>query len=589
MKNFNNIMKVKMTISRKLQIGFGTIIALVLIALISIFFTLNRSSKIANNNLKHVSPSTEGMNKLNEMISETKMLIKNWVFIEKHSNTPDKVRLKTIHEEEFPKLKEGLVDLSGHWTDEEKKLFESIIKSIEDTLFRYQKHVMSSLSTFESYEDPMVVFEVYPMLEEEGVIISSTNRIFNESIKLSKLILQKEYNGNNSLVKSFNVSRIFIVIVLFIVTFIGFFSARITRRSITSPINRLQSALIRKSKGDFTRDNIFAGEDEVGEMTVALETMSESIRKIVEEIQSGAEILTVSSKSINQSSRLIADGASLQASSSEEISASMEEMTSSISQNAENAQQAEGKAKQVSHDVAEIVKSVSDTSKAMKNITEKISVINDIAERIDLLAINAAIEAARAGEHGKGFAVVASEVRNLAESSQVAANEIDNVSKISVEIAETSNQLLQGIIPHINETLKRVQEISAASAEQNAGINQVNNAIQSLTGIIQQNVSSAEELSSSSDELLHQSDRLLQGTSFFKIQENNSAEESTEEIEKQIELLKEMLLKRKGNKNTQENKKKSKNVMNDVVFPTPAKKVIDLFKDEKNDSEFENY
>ncbi|MCG8699228.1 MAG: methyl-accepting chemotaxis protein, partial [Bacteroidales bacterium] len=146
-----------------------------------------------------------------------------------------------------------------------------------------------------------------------------------------------------------------------------------------------------------------------------------------------------------------------------------------------------------------------------------------------------------------GFAVVASEVRNLAESSQVAAQEIDKVSKKSVEVADNSSELLKGLLPHIDETLKRVQEISSASKEQQSGINQVNGALIALTNTIQENSSAAEQLSTSSEELHHQSDKLLQSIKFFKVKEEEK-DDAINEIEEQIEKLKLLLNRRKLDK-----------------------------------------
>ena len=114
-----------------------------------------------------------------------------------------------------------------------------------------------------------------------------------------------------------------------------------------------------------------------------------------------------------------------------------------------------------------------ETVRAMKNIAEKILVIEEIARQTDLLALNAAIEAARAGEHGKGFAVVASEVRKLSEKSQAAAAEISRVSGASVEMAEDAGKMLGEMVPDIKKTAELVQEISAASNEQNTGAEQI--------------------------------------------------------------------------------------------------------------------
>jgi len=159
----------------------------------------------------------------------------------------------------------------------------------------------------------------------------------------------------------------------------------------------------------------------------------------------------------------------------------------------------------------------------MKEIAERISIIEEIARQTNLLALNAAIEAARAGEHGKGFAVVAAEVRKLAERSGKAAGEISQLSRSSVEIAEKAGTMLTKIVPDIQRTAELVQEISAASNEQNAGAVQINKAIQQLDQVIQQNASASEELASTAEELAGQAEQLLTSTGFFKLGDSSTA------------------------------------------------------------------
>jgi len=157
------------------------------------------------------------------------------------------------------------------------------------------------------------------------------------------------------------------------------------------------------------------------------------------------------------------------------------------------------------------------TVAAMKEIAEKIMIIEEIARQTNLLALNAAIEAARAGEHGKGFAVVAAEVRKLAERSQVAAGEINELSSNSVDIAESAGRVLTELVPNIQKTAELVQEISAASREQDAGAEQIAKSIQQLDAVIQQNASASEEMASTAEELSSQSEQLAEMMSFFKL------------------------------------------------------------------------
>jgi methyl-accepting chemotaxis protein len=193
----------------------------------------------------------------------------------------------------------------------------------------------------------------------------------------------------------------------------------------------------------------------------------------------------------------------------------MEQMSSNIRQNADNATQTEKIALKAASDAKEGGQAVNHTVDAMRQIAAKISIVEEIARQTNLLALNAAIEAARAGEHGKGFAVVASEVRKLAERSQRAAGEITQLAGSSVEVAEKAGKLLSTILPDVQKTAELVQEITAASREQDSGAGQINKAIQQLDQVIQQNAASSEETSSTSEELAGQAGQLQSAISFF--------------------------------------------------------------------------
>jgi len=288
-------------------------------------------------------------------------------------------------------------------------------------------------------------------------------------------------------------------------------------RTITAPIIKAVGISEQLSKGDLTVKIAVDSKDETGQLLNAMKNMVEKLRNIVADVQSAADNVASGSQELSSSSEEMSQGATEQAASAEEASSSMEQMAANIKQNADNATQTEKIALKAAEDAENGGQAVSRTVTAMKEIAQKISIIEEIARQTDLLALNAAIEAARAGEHGKGFAVVASEVRKLAERSQTAAGEISSLSGSSVEVAEKAGEMLGRIVPDIQKTAELVQEISAASNEQNSGADQVNKAIQQLDQVIQQNASASEEMASTAEELSSQAERLQDAVAFFKI------------------------------------------------------------------------
>lgn len=255
----------------------------------------------------------------------------------------------------------------------------------------------------------------------------------------------------------------------------------------------------------------------------AMKKMVENLQEVVMNVTSASHNVASGSQELSSSSEEMSQGATEQAAAAEEASSSMEQMAANIRQNADNAMQTEKIAVKSAEDAKRGGESVAKTVSAMKNIADKISIIEEIARQTNLLALNAAIEAARAGEHGKGFAVVAAEVRKLAERSQNAAAEISELSSSSVEVAEQAGEMLSKMVPDIQRTAELVQEISAASKEQDTGAEQVNQAILQLDQVIQQNASASEEMASTSEELSSQAEQLQDTISFFKIDSNSGS------------------------------------------------------------------
>lgn len=288
-------------------------------------------------------------------------------------------------------------------------------------------------------------------------------------------------------------------------------------RSISRPVGDAVAMIQRLENGDLTVTLDDNRKDEIGQMAKALNTMCSNLSDVVNNVKSASDNVAAGSQELSSSSQQMSQGATEQAAAAEEASSSMEQMSANIRQNADNAMQTEKIAVKSAEVAKEGGEAVSETVKAMKDIAEKISIIEEIARQTNLLALNAAIEAARAGEHGKGFAVVASEVRKLAERSQNAAAEISELSSSSVEVAEKAGTMLNEMVPDIQRTAELVQEISASSKEQDTGADQINKAIQQLDQVIQQNASASEEMASTSEELSSQAAQLQDSIAFFTV------------------------------------------------------------------------
>lgn len=269
------------------------------------------------------------------------------------------------------------------------------------------------------------------------------------------------------------------------------------------------------SKGDLT-DKFDINQNSSGIYRSVI-VMANKLQSIVQSIILGAENIASASQQMSGTSQDLSQGANEQASSVEEVSSSMEEMAANIQNNTANAQETEKIALSSAVGIKEGNEATNTAVVGMKNIAEKIKIINDIAFQTNILALNAAVEAARAGEHGKGFAVVAAEVRKLAERSKISADEIDQLSKNGVDVAEKAGSKLAEIVPDIEKTAQLVQEIASASIEQRSGSDQVNNAVQQLNTITQQNAASSEEMATSAEELASQAEQLKETIMFFKL------------------------------------------------------------------------
>ena len=301
-------------------------------------------------------------------------------------------------------------------------------------------------------------------------------------------------------------------------------------RSIVQPVQQAVAAAEQISKGDLSCHLEVQGNDEISQLLRCLENMRLILTSLIDAIHHSADEVAIASNEIAQGNMSLSVRSEMQASSLEETAASMEEMSSVVRSNLSNTEQARSlstRAAQVAADGKTAMEQVSTTMSQIGSdsakIVEIIDVINSIAFQTNILALNAAIEAARAGEHGRGFSVVAAEVRNLAQKSAAAADNIKSIINQSsgrISAGQVDVEKANAIIEDVGKSIDRVQtlvnEIAVASGEQSSGIDQINQAVVHLDQNTQQNAALVEEMSAAAEGLKQQSADLVSVVGQFK-------------------------------------------------------------------------
>lgn len=336
--------------------------------------------------------------------------------------------------------------------------------------------------------------------------------------------------------------------------------------------------------------------DEVGDLFHSVNEINNNFQEIINNINETASNVLNAGDQLSSVSQQIAQSTNEQAATTEEISSSVEEMVSNINRNSENSQATLQTSKLVTTDIHNVKISFDETLKAMKEIAIKINIVNEIADKTGLLAINASIEAAKAGEYGKGFAVVATEIRNLSEQSQKAALSIEDLSHESVNIAEKTWETLDVAIPRIEKTIQLINEIAAASLEQNEGASLINQSIQQLVNVTNQNSATAEEMSAGAEQMTDQAKNLKKTISYFNL-DNEAKQQTVNELLKQADLFKDIIQKLQYSQDLTKTEQELANQLISNSKETPQKEVqkkeskedkgVNLNLD--NDSEFESF
>ncbi|MEN7530326.1 MULTISPECIES: methyl-accepting chemotaxis protein [unclassified Cupriavidus] len=324
-------------------------------------------------------------------------------------------------------------------------------------------------------------------------------------------------------------------------------------RSVTRPAAQALDAAEALEQGQLGHIIEIRTHDEMGRMLGALERAFGQLGALVRGIQQAAGSIDTAAREIATGNTDLSQRTEEQAASLEQTAASMEQLTSTVRQNAENARQANQlavNASDVATEGGRVVRGVVDTmegiSKSSARVAEIIGVIEGIAFQTNILALNAAVEAARAGEQGRGFSVVAAEVRSLAQRSSSAAKEIGELINGSVrqvqdgaKQVEVAGKTMDDIVGAVRRVTDIMGEISAASEEQTAGIEQVSLAITQMESVTQQNAALVEEASAAAESLLQQAGGLVSEAARFELgQPGQGARHAAHHVEQYVAPVK---------------------------------------------------
>lgn len=381
-----------------------------------------------------------------------------------------------------------------------KRLMEEADKEVEKLLAILKNRDARALERF-------TIDNLYQAIDP---VSSAFSKLVNIQLTIAK---QEKESSNDVYIRALYIA-IFAATIGISFTFL--FSLFIIK-GISNSLTRVNKVLHNLKEGKILENIEIHSQDELGKMLENLKATISKLLEVIRTIQQNSKSLVRAAGELDATAESISGASANQAASVEQTSASLEQIAASISNNLEHAKLTNKTATEVAKEAQTGGEAVKNAVNAMQRIADRIHVVEAIASQTNLLAVNAKIEAARAGEYGLGFAVVASEVEKLSKNSQKDATEIKEMAKESMQISDEAGKIIVEIVPRILKTADLIQEITAASEEQNTGIEQINKAMQTLDHAAQEAAAASEELAATAKEMNEQSEKLIEVIQFFKI------------------------------------------------------------------------
>ncbi|MEN8119047.1 MAG: methyl-accepting chemotaxis protein [Bacteroidota bacterium] len=314
---------------------------------------------------------------------------------------------------------------------------------------------------------------------------------------------------NSLLIKSIGVGLAGLILLSVIIALIS--------NNIGKPIKEGVKFTKKVSEGDLNAELKVSGNDEIGELANHMSIMVNKLKDIVQRIKKNSRRLKTGGNNLLINSKQLVEGSVFQKTSAKEVMEAIAEMQNNVRMSSENAEITEKIAVKAADKMLISTNESKEAITIMKQVAEKIMIIEEIAFQTNILALNAAVEAARAGEQGKGFSVVAAEVRKLAERSKLAAAEITDLASKSVIAIENTGSGIEELVPEINRTVELVKEIFAQSRDQDSGINTLGEIISTLNTMADENKSTSDQINDQSQELTKMAEELNDAIEYFKI------------------------------------------------------------------------